>query len=122
LLTVLFNVAQEQLLLLIEDVFLTEAFFFTFLNLIDNFASTFTSRDLALNLTILLRLDILEAFDLHHDVEMFLLANPLAFEVLILLNLFVTNSEYFRVHHQCVETFNVIFILVELLLSLLEHC
>ena len=74
---------------------MTKALFFTFLNLIDNFTSTFTGRDLALNLTILLRLDILEAFDLHHGVEMFLLANPLAFEVLILLNLLVTNSEYF---------------------------
>lgn len=73
---------------------MTETVFFTLLDLINDFASTFASGDFALDLTVLLGLNVLEAFNLHHGIKVFLFANPLFFEVLIFCKLLVTNSEY----------------------------
>lgn len=121
MLTVLLDVAQEKLLLLVKDISLSQALLLTFLNLVNDFAGTFASSNLALDLTILLCLDILKTFDLHHGVKSLLLVHPLLFENQVLSKLLIANGVHLGVHHQCVETLNVVLIFVELLLGFGKH-
>ena len=100
---------------------MTEAFLLALLDLFNNLLTSFSGCNFSLNFAITLCLNVLKTLNLHHGVEALLLIYPFLFKLLVLLNLSIADGEDFRIEHQSVKTFNVVFIFVELFLSLGKH-
>lgn len=79
------DLASHLFLFLGKKFSLTNAFFFTFLNLVDDYKCAFALLLLADDLALFSNLKTFQALDLHEQVKLFLLFNPLTFELLVFL-------------------------------------
>jgi hypothetical protein len=73
------------------------------------------------DLSFLFLLKDLESFDFHHKIEFLLLFNPFRFKSLVLLQLFVSDSNNLGVEDHLVHLFHIIKVIVHLFLSLGEE-
>ena len=112
------DLAVQLLLLFRQQLPLPDALPLAFLNLVDDYGCALALGLLADNLALLSNLKSLEAFNLHHDVKALLLLNPLALELLVFLQLLVTDRNDFRVEHHLIHVLYVVMLLVELHLGL----
>ena len=111
------DLSHHLLLLLLEKLALLDSLSFTLLDLVDNDSST-TSLSFMVHLLALLgSLEALETLNLHHEVEAFLLLNPLLLKSLVLLELLVSDCNDFRVEHHLVHMLDIVMFFIELLLS-----
>lgn len=76
---------------------------------------------LSQNLAFFLQLEGLESLNLHHEVQAFLLVDPLAFKPLRLFKLTVADGHDLGIEHHLVHVLNVIVILVHHLLGFGEE-
>ena len=69
----------------------------TFLDLVNDNRGTLPLSVDTLNFTLFSDFKALETLDFHHEIEAFLLFNPLFFEGLVLFDLFIADSNDFTV-------------------------
>jgi len=79
------NLASHLFLFLGKKFTLTNAFFLTLLNLVDDDKCAFSLLLLANDLTLFSDFETLQALDFHEQVKLFLLLDPLTFELLVFL-------------------------------------
>lgn len=106
------DVGKELELFLLSHLLLTHAETFTLLDLVDDNLSTAVLRLFAADLAVFLLLEILQAFNFHHEVKFLLLADPLFFELLRLDELLVTDGDDLRVEDHLVHFLDVVLFLV----------
>lgn len=68
-------------------------------------------------LAVVLLLQRFESLDFHHEVQLFLLLDKFLFQLLVLLDLFVTDGNDFRVETNLIHLLHIIELFVELLLG-----
>lgn len=117
----LFGLADHLLHLSLTHLLVLDAFEFALLDLVDDDERALLLRLLALDLALLLQLERLESFDLHHEVEALLLFNPLLLETLGLIKLAVADRHHLRVKHHLVHVLHVVVVLVHHLLGLRQQ-
>jgi hypothetical protein len=87
---------------------LTDAFLLTLLNLVDDDKCAFALLLLANNLTFFCDFETLQALNLHEQVKLFLLFNPLTFEHLVFLGLLVADGYNLGVQNHLVHVLNIV--------------
>ena len=102
------------MLLLLErlSLFLTDLF--TCGNLIDNYLSTTLASLSSSFFSIHLGLDSLETLNLHHHVKSLLLSQIVFFELFVLFQLYISDSEDFRGRDHLVSELNIVILLIKL--------
>lgn len=106
------DVGQELESLLLSHLLLTHAEAFAFLNLVDNNLGTAVLRLFAADLAVFLLLEVLQTLNLHHEVKLFLFADPFGFECLALDELLVTDGDDLGVQDHLVHLLDVVLLFV----------
>lgn len=111
-LVLVLDVHQKLESLLFSHLLLTHANLFTLLDLIDDDASTAVLSFFAANLAVFLFLEVLQALDFHHEVELLLFSDPFFLEFLTFDELLVTDGDNFGVEDHLVHLLNVVLLFV----------
>ena len=112
-----FDVSGELGLLLLESFLLLKAELFTRGNLIDQDLSTASTSISGTLLTLKLRLDSLQSFNLHHRIQSLLLRNPVLLKLLILVKLTLANRPDLRGKSHLVHVLHIVIVFVHLRLG-----
>ena len=115
------NVLEHLRLLALELLSLADSLVFTLLNLLNDHGSATLLCLCSQLLALVLGLQSLETLDLHHQVNALLLSEPLLLQLLVFLELFVTNGHDLGVQSHLVHVLDVVVFLIELLLGLSEE-
>ena len=114
------NVLEELEPLLVADFLLLHALHGPLLALVDDDLGALLAGLSLLGFALLLFLQHLEPLDLHHEVQLLLLGDPLLLQHLVLFELLVADGHHLGVEHHLVHVLDVVELLVQLLLSLAE--
>jgi len=117
-LILLSDVSQELEFLLLSHLLLTHAEAFALLNLVNNDLGATVLRLFAADLAVFLLLEVLQTLNLHHEVKLFLFADPLGFECLTLDELLVTDGDDFGVQDHLVHLLDIVLLFVHQSLGL----
>ena len=116
-----FNRSHHLLLLALELLPLLDALHLTVLDLLnDNGCATALGLN-SQTLPLILSLEGLQALNFHHDVQAFLLGDPLSFQLFVLFELLVPHSDDLGIQCHLVHVLHVVVLLIELRLGLGEE-
>ena len=116
-----FDRSHHLLLLALELLTLLDALHLTVLDLLnDNGCATALGLN-SQTLPLILSLEGLQALDFHHDVQAFLLGDPLRLQMFVLFELLVPHSDDLGIQCHLVHVLHVVVLLIELGLGLGEE-
>jgi len=111
------NLASHLFLFFSKKFTLADTFLLTFLNLINNDKCALALLVLANNLALFSHFETLQALDLHQQVKLLLFFDPLTFELLVFLQLFVTDGYNLGVQNHLVHVLYIVKFFIQLSLS-----
>jgi len=115
------NLSHNLLLLFFKKLTFPNSSLLAFLNLVDDDSGA-TTLGISTDLCFLFgSLQVFQSLDFHHQVEAFLLMEPVFLETLVLSQLLVSDSNDFGVKHHLVHVLDIVVFLVLLLLGLREQ-
>lgn len=106
------NVLEELEPLLVADFLLLHALHGPLLDLVDDDLGALLAGLSLLGFALLLFLQHLEPLDLHHEVQLLLLGDPLLLQHLVLFELLVADGHHLGVEHHLVHVLDVVELLV----------
>ena len=117
----LLDVGEQLESLLVSDFLLLHSFDRALLDLIDDHLGSLLASLVLSLLSLLLFLEDLESFDLHHEVEFLLLLDPFLLEALVFVKLLVADGDDLGVEDHLVHMLDVVEVVIELLLGFGEE-
>ena len=111
------NLASHLFLFFSKKFTLANTFLLPFLNLINNDKCALALLVLANNLALFSHFETLQALDLHQQVKLLLFFDPLTFELLVFLQLFVTDGYNLGVQNHLVHVLYIVKFFIQLSLS-----